>query len=73
MHPLKKYRLKHKTTAREIAEEVEAQGITCDISYIYHIESGRANPSYKMAKAISVASAGEINIIELLEHSNSAA
>ena len=62
MNPLKNYRLKYKIPARKIAQK-----INCDISYIYHIESGRARPSYEYAKAISRATNGEISVIELLE------
>jgi transcriptional regulator with XRE-family HTH domain len=62
MNPIKAYRLKYKISAREIAEKIK-----CDISYIYHIESGRARPSYRYAKAISLATNGEISAIELLE------
>ena len=62
MNPIKAYRLKHKIPGRILAKQIK-----CDISYIYHLESGRARPSYEYAKAISRATNGEISVIELLE------
>ena len=73
MNPLKIYRNKYNLTANKIVESLKSQDISCDISYIYHIESGRSKPSYKIAKALSLISNGEIGILELLESTHNSA